>query len=478
MIFQTMSSESTFPSQRTNDIQEMPALVVDRMSKEYLIGKSSLSLLSKSSSSDHLDKIVALNDISFELFKGDVIGVIGNNGSGKSTLIKVISGITKPTSGRVLTNGRVASILEIGTGFHPDLSGKDNVYLSGAIHGMTTAEIDSVYDDIVMFSGLKSFMSIPIKRYSSGMNMRLAFAIIAHLNADLILLDEVFSVGDAEFKKRSRKRVLEMTSSQKTILVVTHDLNSLPAFCHKALWLEEGRLKFLGPVAEVINEYSKQTIFQELGSVANSKKESSIIPANQERAENTQQQETTKKPFGTNTETEPETLEVVTFERLKQWSGIKRPGNEFVSIDELQLIQTPEKGVISCNDPLQVRLRYTCHTDVQAVPILLFQYGLSASAFSINPFYSQSENAELQELWKANCSKEIIFSIPNNFLNYGIYGVSVHFLDANKMSLITTEILIYFEVAYEPSFLQDFGDTGKYNAPIKPQFKWRLTVAH
>jgi lipopolysaccharide transport system ATP-binding protein len=197
----------------------------------------------------------ALRDVSFEVQPGEVVGIIGRNGAGKSTLLKVLSRITKPTKGRVELNGRVGSLLEVGTGFHPELTGRENIYLNGSILGMKRKEIDRKFDKIVAFAEIEQFLDTPVKRYSSGMYVRLAFAVAAHLEPEILFIDEVLSVGDYSFQAKSRKRMEEMRDSGLTILFVSHNLQAVTELCRTSLVLNEGQVVYCGPSADAIKYY-------------------------------------------------------------------------------------------------------------------------------------------------------------------------------------------------------------------------------
>ena len=201
------------------------------------------------------DIIWALKDVSFEIKPGEVIGVIGKNGAGKSTLLKILSRITYPTHGLVRLNGRVSSLLEVGTGFHPELTGRENVYLNGTILGMTRAEIDRKFDEIVDFSGISKFIDTPVKFYSSGMGVRLAFSVAAHLEPEILLIDEVLSVGDAGFQKKSLGKMEEVSKQGRTVLFVSHNMGAVRALCSRGLLLESGKLVMDDDVDTVINNY-------------------------------------------------------------------------------------------------------------------------------------------------------------------------------------------------------------------------------
>lgn len=200
----------------------------------------------------------ALRGINLEINKGDIVGIIGHNGAGKSTLLKILTGITPPTEGEIIMRGRVASLLEVGTGFHPELTGRENIFLNGAILGMTKKEIVKKFDEIVAFAGIEKFLDTPVKYYSSGMYVRLAFSVAAHMEPDILLLDEVLAVGDAEFQKKCLGKIEEVTSSEgRTILFVSHNLVAIQRICKKAIFLEGGRIKAIGETKEVIDAYLK-----------------------------------------------------------------------------------------------------------------------------------------------------------------------------------------------------------------------------
>jgi lipopolysaccharide transport system ATP-binding protein len=198
----------------------------------------------------------ALKDVSFEIKQGETIGIVGSNGAGKSTLLKLLSRIAKPTRGRIEINGRVASLLEVGTGFHPELTGRENIYLNGAILGMKRSEIRTRFDDIVAFAEVEKFLDTPVKRFSSGMYMRLAFAVAAHLEPEILIVDEVLAVGDAQFQKRCLGRMADVASEGRTVLFVSHNLNAIEALCKKVLLLKEGKvMMFSNDVREVLLQY-------------------------------------------------------------------------------------------------------------------------------------------------------------------------------------------------------------------------------
>jgi lipopolysaccharide transport system ATP-binding protein len=203
----------------------------------------------------HYEEIWALRDVSLEVPEGQVLGVIGRNGAGKSTFLKILTRITTPTSGRAEIRGRVGSLLEVGTGFHPELTGRENVFLNGSVLGMKRREIQSRFDEIVEFSGVEQFIDTPVKRYSSGMSVRLAFSVAAHLEPEILLVDEVLAVGDAEFQRRCLGRMEDLSESGRTVVFVSHQMQAVSQLCDRAVMLEKGEITLDGPSGDVVAEY-------------------------------------------------------------------------------------------------------------------------------------------------------------------------------------------------------------------------------
>lgn len=207
---------------------------------------------------DEVEEFWALRDLSFEVKRGEVLGVIGRNGAGKSTLLKILSRITEPTKGRVVINGRVASLLEVGTGFHPELTGRENIFLNGAILGMSRKEIKARFDEIVEFAEIAEFLDTPVKRYSSGMYVRLAFAVAAHLEPEILIIDEVLAVGDQAFQKRCLGKMQNVAQSGRTVIFVSHQLSAITTLCDNGLLLSKGQIADRGPTSKVLETYLNQ----------------------------------------------------------------------------------------------------------------------------------------------------------------------------------------------------------------------------
>ena len=259
-----------------------PVIKVENLSKAYQLGEIGTGTLSRDlerywarlrgkedpflkigevndrSKKGESDIVWSLKDLDFEIQQGDAVGIIGRNGAGKSTLLKILSRVTAPTTGSVKVKGRIASLLEVGTGFHPELSGRENIYLNGAILGMRKAEIKRNFDEIVDFSGVERYIDTPVKRYSSGMYVRLAFAVAAHLESEILIVDEVLAVGDAEFQKKCLGKMGEVSKGEgRTVLFVSHNMASISQLCNKAILLNNGKLDYFDYATSTINEYLK-----------------------------------------------------------------------------------------------------------------------------------------------------------------------------------------------------------------------------
>jgi ABC-type polysaccharide/polyol phosphate transport system ATPase subunit len=219
--------------------------------KEYLVALMKRKL--------QYEEFLALDDVSFQIQKGEVIGIVGNNGAGKSTLLKVISGILRPTKGTVELGGNVVPMLELGSGFDFDLTGRENIFLNGSILGYSEKFLNSKYDEIVAFSELEEFIDIPVRNYSSGMIMRLAFSIASMVNPDILIVDEILAVGDAAFQEKSYARMMEMMSHGTTVLLVSHSIDQIRRLCDRVIWLDHGRIVAEGNTAEICDRYIQST---------------------------------------------------------------------------------------------------------------------------------------------------------------------------------------------------------------------------
>jgi lipopolysaccharide transport system ATP-binding protein len=321
------------------------------------------------------EEVWALKDLNFEIKRGEAIGIIGRNGAGKSTLLKILSRITEPTTGRVTIKGRVASLLEVGTGFHPELSWRENIYLNGTILGMTRAEIKQKFDEIVSFAEIGKYLDTPVKRYSSGMYVRLAFAVAAHLNPEILIVDEVLAVGDAAFQKKCLGKMEEVGKEGRTVLFVSHNLDAVTRLCGKAILLKNGSIVNIGEAASVIASYVESAIG-------------------------------------------------LTHE--KKWNGNKIIGNENVSLLELFVhnINSVSKNTFELSELVEISIKYK---------ILKGDYFLQpaisiANAMGVNVFDSHDTNRE----WRRRKKQPGIYistvTIPGNLLAEGVFLVSVAIL--------------------------------------------------
>ena len=307
------------------------AVVVSDVSKSFRIyrdrNKSIKATVLKRSRAKY-DEFWALKDIDLEIGQGKTFGLLGNNGSGKSTLLKCIAQILEPNKGLITHVGRVAAMLEVGSGFHPELSGRDNVYLNGAILGMSKGEIDRKFDSIVDFSGVADFIDQPVKNYSSGMYVRLGFAVSIHVEPDVLLVDEVLSVGDMAFQEKCTEKFADLRRDGRTVVVVSHAVEQMRTFCDDAAWLQKGKLMGLGPANDVITEYADQ-------------------------AHNVRQRVGAASADGRSAEGEDQTK--------------GRFGSGEATIDKVELLNAGGEDVrqIRTGDPVTIRMHFTCHQQIE-----------------------------------------------------------------------------------------------------------------
>ena len=360
-------------------------------------------------------QIWALRDISFDVKEGEVFGIIGKNGAGKSTLLKILSGIIRPTGGRIGGRGRINSLLEIGTGFHDELSGRENIYLNGYFLGMQRHEIHKKFDEIVEFSGVAKFLDTPVKRYSSGMYMRLAFAVAAHLEPDILIVDEVLAVGDAEFQKKCLGKMHDVSSKQgRTILYVSHNLPSVVNLCQRAMHLENGRMIDIGNAGSVVNHY---------------------LNKHQERL------------------------------HFQRWDNIlEAPGNNFIRMHFVELIPhlKNEGDPIDIRTPLSVHFKFWNLIPEQniCVGLHLFTAGREC-IFDI----SSTPQEYSKGLVEGQCD------IPGNFLNDGSYYFSLIFVKDTSVELFYFEECLSVEVQ---DYRVNMNWYGKWSGYVRPKFPFRM----
>lgn len=355
----------------------------------------------------------ALKDVSFEVKRGEAMGIIGRNGAGKSTLLKILSRITQPTAGQVGMKGRVASLLEVGTGFHPELTGRENIYLNGAILGMTRADIKRKFDEIVDFAEVEKFLDTPVKRYSSGMYVRLAFAVAAHLEPEILVVDEVLAVGDAAFQKKCLGKMRYVSSHEgRTVLFVSHNMTAVKTLCNRAILLDKGRLTQLGEVENVINGYL------------------------QESTQNASEQQF----FESNS----------------------APGNEFVRIKSLTVLPQSNGSLntITVKTPLKIECQFWSFKEDMVLNYSLHLFSISGEQI----FNSGSAAKKVSPgLHRGVCY------IPADLLNDGIYTISMMIIKDTSVVLYNYQEAVLFEVA---DYREGTAWYGKWPGAVRPALHW------
>jgi lipopolysaccharide transport system ATP-binding protein len=356
----------------------------------------------------------ALRNISFEIKEGEVCGIIGRNGAGKSTLLKVLSRITRPTEGAIKGRGKISSLLEIGTGFHSELSGRENIYISGSMLGMKKTEIRKKFDEIVDFSGIEQFLDTPVKRYSSGMYVRLAFGVAAHLDPDILIIDEVLAVGDAEFQKKCMGKMKDVSTQKgRTILFVSHNLQAVNNLCSRAIWLQKGVISAIGETQSVVNKY--------LGAFQ-------------------------KKLW------------------KREWSRHEAPGNEWLKLLSVELIpHLPHPTApIDIRTPLTVRFRFYNYNNNINLSTNLVLFSLTGDCI----FDVPSQSVDLEEgVVEGECT------IPGKFLNDGSYYFSLFFLKDASRALFEFEECLHFDVE---DYRENINWYDKWVGAVRPHLPFTL----
>ena len=328
----------------------------------------------------------ALKDVSFSVQPSEVLGIIGRNGAGKSTLLKILSRVTEPTSGQVRVRGRVASLLEVGTGFHPELTGRENVYLNGTILGMTKAEVKAKFDEIVAFAEIEKFLDTPVKRYSSGMYVRLAFAVAAHLEPEILIVDEVLAVGDAEFQKKCLGKMGEVAKGGRTVLFVSHNMQAVTSLCNRAVLIDQGRVIGSGHPSSVIRNYLKQVIT------------------------------------------------AVSSARDQIWNDpTTAPGNDRIRLHRIRLIAESPLQEIDLDTPISVEVEYW-----NLVPET--KAFLNLSIHSIDGSNVLEDWSAEETNWRGRGLPRGLFKtvcrIPGNLLNEGTYRIRIEFLESEFVKIL------------------------------------------
>jgi len=356
------------------------------------------------------DIIWALKDVSFEVQRGEVLGIIGRNGAGKSTLLKILSRITEPSSGRAVINGRVSSLLEVGTGFHPELTGRENVYLNGTILGMRKAEIDRKFDEIVDFSGVEKFIDTPVKFYSSGMRVRLAFSVAAHLEPEILLIDEVLAVGDASFQKKCLGKMGDVALGGRTVLFVSHNMAAMRSLCERVILLLDGKIDFIGSAESAINTYLH----------------------------------TAKKGL----------LE-------KSWKYNQAPGNEKVKIKRMKLVRTDQSDL----EPLNLNTPFNFEFEFWNLQSRILNLSLHIKLISGETVFAVATPRERLDIGLAR----YVCHIPGQLLNDSIYTTKIMIVE-NARSLYTIDDGLVFEIV--DILGRDGGWMGKWPGYVRPKLSW------
>jgi lipopolysaccharide transport system ATP-binding protein len=366
------------------------------------------------------DTIWALKDIFFEVERGEVVGIIGRNGAGKTTLLKILSRITEPTKGWAEIQGRVGSLLEVGTGFHPQLTGRENIYLNGAILGMKKVELDRKFDEIVAFAEIEKFIDTPVKRYSSGMYVRLAFAVAAHLEPEILLVDEVLAVGDAVFQKRCLGKMGDVAKEGRTVLFVSHNMQAINSLCERAFLLDEGRIRVEGRTREVVERYLEDR----LGHVA----------------------------------------EVV-------WEFQDAPGNEVTKLRAVKVLN--EKGEASYDQemaqPITLEMEFwVLRPDCEINPSFHVYNQQGICLFAVSNLHDREWGSRSFEtgLYRSTCR------IPAHYLNEGQHQVSAFVVKGKAKPQARMEEIVSF-------FVHDYatmrgGFTGKWIGAVRPLLPWAM----
>lgn len=408
----------------------MKAIVrVENLSKQYSLGtreaaydtlrdsivramRAPLNRLRGLNGKGNSDTIWALKNVSFDVEAGEVIGIIGRNGAGKSTLLKVLSRITEPTTGRAELFGRVASLLEVGTGFHPELTGRENIYLNGAILGMKKTEIDRKFDQIVGFAELERFLDTPVKRYSSGMYMRLAFAVASHLEPEILIVDEVLAVGDSAFQKKCLGKMSDVASEGRTILFVSHNMAAVKSLCSRTIWLDGGQIVAAGETGQVVLDYLQK----------------GACP----------------------------TLE-------QTWDDpATAPGNEKARIRSARVRPLPprEDEEITVDSALELEFEFWNYQPDAYLALTIHLYTIDGTyVFAVG----SEGKPRLQGLVR------VAAKIPANFLNDGIYTLTIQVVQDSTVSVYLHPEILVFEVL---DSVRDSNWFGKWPGVIRPKLEW------
>lgn len=353
---------------------------------------------------------IALRDVSFNVTQGQVLGIIGKNGAGKSTLLKIVSRVTAPTTGKIKMKGRLASLLEVGTGFHPELSGRENIFLNGAILGMTKKEVARKFDEIVEFSGVAKFIDTPVKRYSSGMYVRLAFAVAAHLEPEILIVDEVLAVGDADFQRKCLGKMKDVSSQGRTVLFVSHNMEAVKNLCQEVVLLEKGQVAEIGNPTAVINSYFKR----------NTEYNSKVI-----------------------------------FEEAQA------PGNEIVKLRKVEL-QIHNGETLDINHGFDLHFEFDLKNDFP-------EFNFSLNLFSITGEHIFNTVSTVVSAKKGNIKGNC--TVPSNLMNSGNYTISIMAVSQRSITLFYFQNVMNFEIFDNRENEKWFGNI---SGAVRPKLDWKI----
>ncbi len=402
------------------------AITIDDLGKRYLLGSGGgeryralrdvivngiTGLFKRDRSQQEQKEFWALRNVSLRVEEGKSFGVIGRNGAGKSTLLKLISQITEPTEGEIRLRGRVASLLEVGTGFHPELTGRENIFMNGSIMGMTNAEIKRKFDEIVDFAEIAKFLDTPVKRYSSGMYVRLAFAVAAHLETEILLIDEVLAVGDAKFQKKCLSKMENVSASGKTIMFVSHNMASVKNLCSKCIWLDSGRVKMIDDADKVIDSYLLAG--EEMGA-------------------------------------------------QKVWNDQDAPQNSWVKMRSVRLLNESEEPAANfkTSEPVLIELVFEVADDGNRIVTGYHMFRRGTFLFSAS---DQDHNEEKNIRYGKGVHK-VVCVVPANLLNYGEHNLEF-VIGVNNAQIKTGEVLSFRVFNDYPT---------EWLGEVRPKLEWRI----
>jgi lipopolysaccharide transport system ATP-binding protein len=454
------------------------AILVDRLSKLYRLGpkgaqgqfwrrvaRASVDRLRGRSTAEVAKSHWALKDVSFTVRHGERIGIIGRNGAGKSTLLKIMSRVVYPTAGEVRIRGRLTSLLEVGTGFNDNLSGRENVFLNASLYGLTRPEIEQRFDDIVAFSEIRRFIDTPVKNYSSGMRMRLAFAVAAHLDPDILLLDEVLAVGDMSFQRKCLERVDDLTSGGRTLFLVSHSMDAIMRYCDRCVWLDQGKVQADGDVQAVVSEYVEAV----LGARTSVSLESAAHPSEQKK------EESAKRPAHSPLKQQPApTSPAPLIPHVEEAAA--------ASLESARVIEASGsvKTVFRVDEPVGVEMTYRIHESGLYVPAIHVYCPQGTFAFASVP--PTSDPAEFRYHRSGRfCSLALI---PPHLLNIGAYSVTLVVFSPDeapfKRHFIAEQMLSFHVVEAEDAGASARGIMPRgFPGPVRPLLKWKVSsIAH